>query len=284
VIFIIFHLTTNLKSQTTGTTAIGQTYHNVLKVGPFDTPPPSYFYIDTKIPFNDVPAPQIHITGYNYAHSNKAIKLTLSWYVYNNAFYWSQYKNDIGYYNPSRIRLGTYNDGGTQRVRIEIANDGTYWSSYFFSATDHNGTLSYYDGWRYYVGLMPGETGNINTVAEHSGIIFTRNNNVLIGKASQSNAAYKLDISGIIRADEIVVNTTGADFVFEPHYKLLSIPELEAFIKANKRLPDISPAKEMQENGVSSGEMQAKLLQKVEELTLYIIELEKRIKELESKN
>jgi hypothetical protein len=55
-----------------------------------------------------------------------------------------------------------------------------------------------------------------------------------------------------------------------PTYKLRSLAELEAFIKSNKHLPDIAPAKEMQENGVSAGEMQAKLLQKVEELTLYV--------------
>ncbi|HEX3007802.1 MAG TPA: hypothetical protein VHO90_09330, partial [Bacteroidales bacterium] len=99
--------------------------------------------------------------------------------------------------------------------------------------------------------------------------------NVLIGKNTQTNTSYKLDVAGKIRADEIVVNTTGADFVFEPTYNLRSLPELETFIKQNKHLPEIAPAKEMQENGVSAGEMQAKLLQKIEELTLYVIELKK---------
>jgi hypothetical protein len=105
--------------------------------------------------------------------------------------------------------------------------------------------------------------------------------NVLIGKTTQTNTAYKLDVAGKIRADEIVVNTTGADFVFDSTYNLRTLPELETFIKQNKHLPEIAPAKEMQENGVSASEMQAKLLQKVEELTLYVIELKKENEKLQ---
>ncbi|HEX3008090.1 MAG TPA: hypothetical protein VHO90_10790 [Bacteroidales bacterium] len=110
------------------------------------------------------------------------------------------------------------------------------------------------------------------------------NNNILIGKTSQTNTAYKLDVGGKIRADEIVVNTTGADFVFDSTYNLRSLLELETFIKQNKHLPEMPPAKEMQKNGVSAGEMQAKLLQKVEELTLYVIEQQKTIDELKKEN
>jgi hypothetical protein len=101
------------------------------------------------------------------------------------------------------------------------------------------------------------------------------NGNVGIGTVTPGS--YKLNVWGTIRAHEIVVNTTGADFVFEPTYKLRSLAELETFIKTNKHLPDIAPAREMQENGVSAGEMQSKLLQKVEELTLYLIEKDKEI-------
>jgi hypothetical protein len=100
--------------------------------------------------------------------------------------------------------------------------------------------------------------------------------NVLIGKVSQQNAAYKLDVNGPIRANEIVVNTTGADFVFESTYELRNLLEVEKFITQNKHLPEIPSAKEMQENGISVGEMETKLLQKIEELTLYMIELNKQ--------
>jgi hypothetical protein len=126
-------------------------------------------------------------------------------------------------------------------------------------------------------GFSVSHQGERRVFLNTSGNSYFIGGNILIGKTSQTNLAYKLDVAGIIRANEIIVNTTGADFVFEPTYKLRSLAELEAFIKASKHLPDIAPAKEMQENGVSAGEMQAKLLQKIEELTLYIIEQNKKI-------
>jgi hypothetical protein len=103
-----------------------------------------------------------------------------------------------------------------------------------------------------------------------------------IGKTTITSG-YKFDVNGKIRANEIVVNTTGADFVFEDNYNLKSLDEVESYIKENKHLPDIPTAKEVEENGVSLGEMQTKLLQKIEELTLYVIEQDKRIRELEGR-
>jgi hypothetical protein len=108
--------------------------------------------------------------------------------------------------------------------------------------------------------------------------------NVLIGKSSQTNTAYKLDIAGKLRANEVTVNTTGADFVFENNYKLCPLADLENFIKQHKHLPEISPAIEMQTNGMSMGEMQTRLLQKIEELTLYSIEQDKKLKEQAGQN
>ena len=93
----------------------------------------------------------------------------------------------------------------------------------------------------------------------------------------------KLDVRGAIRANEIYVNIpSGADFVFEDSYQLLPLNEVKAYIKQNQHLPEIPSAAEMQENGVNMNELQIKLLQKVEELTLYIIQQEQRIHELEN--
>lgn len=83
---------------------------------------------------------------------------------------------------------------------------------------------------------------------------------------------YKLDVWGTIRAQELKVDMQGADFVFEDDYNLRPLDEVEAFVKENKHLPEIAPAAEMQANGVNQSEMNAKLLQKIEELTLYVIE------------
>ena len=97
-----------------------------------------------------------------------------------------------------------------------------------------------------------------------------------------STPQYKLDVNGTIRANEIIVNTTGADFVFEKDYNLRSLKEVESFIIQNKHLPEIPSAAEMQEEGVGLERLTINLLRKVEEMTLYIIKQEKRIQELEN--
>lgn len=101
--------------------------------------------------------------------------------------------------------------------------------------------------------------------------------NILIGKTSQTNTGYKLDVNGNVRANKLVVNTTGADYVFDSSNKLLSLKEVEVFIQQNHHLPQIASATEMQANGIDLGENQIKLLQKTEELTLYIIQQNKTI-------
>ena len=91
-----------------------------------------------------------------------------------------------------------------------------------------------------------------------------------------------MDVIGIIRACELRINATGCDYVFDKKYKLRSLSELEKYIKTNKHLPDVASAKEMEtKEGYPVGEMQSILLKKIEELTLYVIEQNKRIEELE---
>ena len=90
---------------------------------------------------------------------------------------------------------------------------------------------------------------------------------------------YKLDVAGIIRAHEVKVNTnTGADFVFAEDYALRPLNEVSDFIQTNKHLPEIPSAADMVANGLDMGEFQIKLLQKIEELTLYVIEQDKQLK------
>lgn len=71
------------------------------------------------------------------------------------------------------------------------------------------------------------------------------------------------------------------DYVFDNDYKLISLSELEQFIKTKKHLPEIPSEKEVKENGINLGEIQGKLLLKIEELTLYMIEQEKQLKDLQ---
>ena len=89
-------------------------------------------------------------------------------------------------------------------------------------------------------------------------------------------------VNGLLKAKEIRVTTKNwSDYVFEDNYKLKTLAETESFINTNGHLPNIPSAKEVAENGVSVGEMQAKLLAKVEELTLHMISLSKKNSELE---
>ena len=104
--------------------------------------------------------------------------------------------------------------------------------------------------------------------------------NVGIGTTNLS-PDYKLSVNGKIRAKEIQVETDWADFVFEDDYQLRSLSEVNNFIKENKHLPDIPSEKQVKEEGISVGEMNAKLLQKIEELTLYLIDQNKKIEDLQ---
>ena len=92
---------------------------------------------------------------------------------------------------------------------------------------------------------------------------------------------HKLDIVGTARAHEIIVNTQKtADFVFEPDYKNPSLEQIDAFINTNKHLPGIQSAAQMEKEGLNVGQFQIDLLQKIEELTLHLIEKNKEMKDL----
>jgi hypothetical protein len=96
---------------------------------------------------------------------------------------------------------------------------------------------------------------------------------------------YRLDVCGTIRAKEVKVDLLGTcvpDFVFKSDYKLTDLKTLEQFVKTNQHLPEIASEKEMVENGVNMKELQMKLLQKMEEMTLYIIEQNKKLEQQNS--
>jgi hypothetical protein len=94
---------------------------------------------------------------------------------------------------------------------------------------------------------------------------------------------HPLQVAGIIGAEEVIVSSTGADYVFKPDYYLRPLSELATYIKENHRLPGIPSAEEAQAKGVGLGDMQTKMLAKVEELTLHLIQVDQENQELRTR-
>lgn len=107
-------------------------------------------------------------------------------------------------------------------------------------------------------------------------------NKVKLGATSISSPSphddYLISVDGKIVAREVIVTQLNwADYVFEENYNLMPLDEVEKFIQNNGHLPGVPDSKEVETNGISIGETNQLLLEKIEELTLYIIELEKKV-------
>lgn len=111
------------------------------------------------------------------------------------------------------------------------------------------------------------------------------NGNLGIGTSSFADGfdAYRLSVDGAVRAHRVKVYTTWADFVFEDDYDLPSLEEVEKYIAENGHLKDIPSAAKVEAEGIELGEMNKLLLQKVEELTLYLIDMKKELNEVKGK-
>jgi hypothetical protein len=96
---------------------------------------------------------------------------------------------------------------------------------------------------------------------------------------------FKVSVDGSIICEEVLVQNSDnwPDYVFHKDYPLMSMGSLRSFLQDKAHLPGIPSAAEVASEGVYLGDMQKRLLEKVEELTLYILELETRIAEIENK-
>jgi hypothetical protein len=114
------------------------------------------------------------------------------------------------------------------------------------------------------------------------GALKSAGNHFLVSESElQYHENFRVTSAGYLTARDIVVKLTGwKDNVFYTNYPLMPLDELQNYISVNKHLPGVISEKEVLENGVSLGENQAVLLQKIEELTLYILEQEQQLNEM----
>ena len=112
-------------------------------------------------------------------------------------------------------------------------------------------------------------------------LAITTDMNVGIGTANPDS---KLTVNGTVHAKEVLIDLNGplADYVFDPGYALPSLTEVKKYIEENKHLPDMPSAAQVEKGGMSVGEMQNLLLQKIEELTLYTLEQQREIEKLKA--
>jgi len=187
--------------------------------------------------------------------------------------------------------FGNENENSSHRIAIggSGGNYGSVGYGYKYTTTSFDHTYSVAD----YASQLAFDVGGFTFRTAPSGsagslVPFTdvmkilQNGNVGIGTSSID---YKLTVNGKIKAEEVkVVVDVPSDFVFESDYTLRSLEEVEKFISENKHLPNVPSAKEIKENGWEVGEMSNKLLEKVEELTLYLIELKKENEKMKQEN
>lgn len=174
-----------------------------------------------------------------------------------------------GVYNFEELKLGQYGNGQSGLEMITHADQTKSFGVRLFTGTDTgvNGLLI--------------QTADPATSAQSltytSKMAITLNGNVGIGITNPSN---KLDVNGTVHSKEVKVDMQGwSDFVFKKEYNLPTLEEVEKHIAQKGHLENIPSEEEVLKNGINLGEMNSKLLQKIEELTLYSIQQNKKIEE-----
>jgi hypothetical protein len=148
---------------------------------------------------------------------------------------------------------------------------GEYAITVYYAGIDFNNTQT--GNTLMHLGAGGGTSANI--------ILAPTSGNVGLGTTAPQ---YVLSVKGTIGAQEVIVTNTGwSDYVFNPGYRLRPLTEVASYIKEHHHLPEIPSEAEVKEKGVSVGDMQAKLLAKVEELTIHMIQADEKNRELQER-
>ena len=133
----------------------------------------------------------------------------------------------------------------------------------------------------------PTSSGGTWTAYNGSSIINTNSGGVVIGGNVNTPSGYKLYVSGGILTEKLRISysytSNWADYVFDKNYSLPPLKTIDEYVKKNKHLPGVPSEREVVNNGIEQSEFNIILLKKIEELTLYSIDLEKKIKKIESR-
>jgi hypothetical protein len=189
----------------------------------------------------------------------------------------------LGSPTTSQIGIGTATPDVNARATIQTASDYTT----ALVMRNPSGTIEFKT---YLGGVINGNVVSLGTTGNNPIALYTNSTNRIfidgfgsVGIGTDNPGIYKLAVNGSIRAKELRINTGWADYVFEKNYRLKPLAEVEQYIKSNKHLPGIPAAAILQKEGVDVSDMQTKMMAKIEELTLYLIEANKKIAALEKK-
>ena len=177
------------------------------------------------------------------------------------------------YYNQGNVGIGITVVGIQTILHVKESGTSTdIWRGRIVASGDKNAVVMGERNGKAWLGAHNAELNSWSDL-----IMQTHGGNIGIGTENPGN---KLDVNGTIRAKELRVESGWADFVFDKGYNLQNLSEVELFINEHKHLPDVPDVKSVEKNGVNLGAMNALLLKKIEELTLYMIKLDKENNEL----
>ncbi|MBX2895413.1 MAG: hypothetical protein KF763_08215 [Cyclobacteriaceae bacterium] len=178
-----------------------------------------------------------------------------------------------------------YTDGGHGTTTFKHQRWG---GDFYFKRNSSAGerTQFYFEGDSNHRIDIYNNANQVNIRFNSDGVSFLNGGNVGIGTATPGS--FKLAVAGKIAANEevrvfIAGTSVFPDYVFNPGYQLPNLEETEKYIKENRHLPEVPSATEIEKEGMSLNQMNILLLKKVEELTLYLIEIKKENKELKER-
>lgn len=230
----------------------------------------------------------VHAAAFNGDGSNLTGINESNWAENGDDIYYDVGNVGIGLSSPSNSKLHVYRNATMGSLGNINVDNATLKLQDAYNELYIDGNTMFTDG-SMVLGTLNDDALCFGTYGTER-MKITSGGNVGIGT---TNPDCKLTVNGKIKAEEIeVVNDVPqSDYVFEDDYNLKSLEDVERFVKENKHLPEVPSADEFKENGYKVGQMDDLLLRKVEELTLYIIELKKentklnnRVNELEMLN